>query len=218
MVANLSTPVWYKRVLALLPPCIFNNGCQDWSKNWYAPGPSPPSDLNINPPDPFSLINEVLPSTTESPLESTWSSRLLVWDISKSAPLPKVSSDSSSNLNLLWDLSQKTDVTPTVLPTKSTSPPVNVVTPVNIELPKTSNNTIGWVLPIPTEPAAPTTFGSTHTKLDAPSTSPVSSWYWTLLIYPPAPDCTVLGSFHSSVPSLAFTIKSPAVPGSLSPS
>ena len=67
-----------------------------------------------------------------------------------------------------------------------------MIPPLNEDIPKTSNNVVGWVLPIPIRFVS-----DLNTRFGAPSTSPAVLWYWTWYIVPPAPAVTAPAAVHS---------------------
>ena len=82
------------------------------------------------------------------------------------------------------------------------------VWPVNLEVPNTSNKTVGFVLPIPT-----LWLTSSYTKFGAPSTNPAELWNWTSWYAPPAPDLIVFWFIHVNPPKLFLTKISSGFPG-----
>ena len=90
-----------------------------------------------------------------------------MWYIDVSPSVPNFALTLSPNIKLLSDLSKR--ILFVLLVTKVTSS-VKVVIPVNLELPRTSNNLSGCVDPIPIRLLV-----KSNTKLSAPPTSPVES-------------------------------------------
>ena len=96
--------------------------------------------------------------------------------------------------------------------------PLNVETPdltsnwLNRACPTTSNNSSGWVLPIPTREVS-ARYTNLPPLVEAPSTNPAVLWNWTSYIFPPAPVCTALLLIHST-PYAPFAKRSPWTPGS----
>ena len=84
-----------------------------------------------------------------------------------------------------------------------------VVPPLKLDIPKTSSNTFGSVLPIPIR-----LLFSSNTKFKAPSTNPAELWYWIFRYVPPAPALIVPWLIQIKPPKLFFTKSWLLVPGS----